>query len=240
MENMTKLAWAAGLLYLFLIPGVPLFVWNKHKKSDEALATVLWKASCTTAIVLAALAGLVGTQVPPWEALLVCGLVFGLVGDIIICRSDGFTAGMALFALGHLCYITGFLLLGTSPLRALPVFAVVYAVAIIFALKLRPRLGGLFFPVLAYGAVITAMLSLAAATAFSFGRGWVLLLAAVLFVVSDLLLITGKRNETESPQRDLLLITGKGHESLLRDLFGQYCYFFGQSLFAISLYLHIG
>jgi len=229
----TKLVWVP--LYLFLIPGVPLFVWNKHKKSDEALSTVLWKTSCTTAIILAALAGLAGTQVPPWEALFVCGLVFGLVGDIIICRSDGFIAGMALFVLGHLCYITGFLLLGASPVRALPVFAVVYAAVLITAFKLRPMLGGLFFPVLAYGAVITAMLSLAAATAFSFKRGWVMLLAAVLFVVSDLLLITGKKNEAAN----LLLITGKGHESLWRDLFGQYCYFIGQSLFAVSLCLQI-
>ncbi len=235
---MTKLAWCAGLLYLFLIPGVPLFVWNKRKKSDEALVTVLWKASCTTAIVLAALAGLAGTQVPPWQALLVCGLVFGLVGDIVICRSDGFAAGMVLFALGHLCYIAGFLLLGASPLRALPVFAVVYAAALIAACRLRPRLGGLFFPVLAYAAVIAAMLSLAAAAAFSFERGGVMLLAAALFLVSDLLLITGKKDG--SSQRDLLLLTGKGHESLWRDLFGQYCYFFGQSLFAMSLYLHIG
>ncbi len=235
---MTKLAWCAGLLYLFLIPGVPLFVWNKHKKSDEALVTVLWKGSCTTAIVLAALAGLAGTQVPPWQALLVSGLVFGLVGDIVICRSDGFAAGMVLFALGHLCYITGFLLLGVSPLRALPVFAIVYAVALIAACRLRPRLGGLFFPVLAYAAVITAMLSLAAAAAFSFERGWVMLLAAALFLVSDFLLITGKKDG--SSQRDLLLLTGKGHESLWRDLFGQYCYFFGQSLFAMSLYLNIG
>jgi len=232
----TKLPWV--LLYLFLIPGVLLFVWNKHKKSNEALPTVLWKASCTTAIILAALAGLAGTQVPLWEVLFVCGLVFGLVGDIVICRSDGFVAGMALFALGHLCYITGFLLLGASPLRALPVFVVVYSVALIAAFKLRPKLGGLFLPVLAYGAVITAMLSLAAATAFSFERGWVMLLGAALFVTSDLLLITGKKNG--ALRGELLLLTGKGNKSFQRDLFGQYCYFFGQSLLAVGLSLHIG
>lgn len=222
---MTTLVWAAGVLYLFLIPSVPLFVWNKHKKGGDALPTVLWKASCITAIILAALVGLANTQVSPWETLLTCGLVFGLVGDIVICRSDGFISGMVLFALGHLCYITGFLLLGAQPLCALAVFAVIYTVVLFVAFKVRSKLGSLFFPVLVYAAVITAMLSLAAAAAFSFRRGWVLLLAAVLFVVSDLMLITGKTSN---------------NEALARDVFGQYCYFFGQSLFAISLYLHIG
>jgi len=210
---------------MFLIPGVLLFVRNKHKKGGDALSTVLWKASCTTAIILAALAGLADTQTSNWEALLTCGLVFGLLGDIIICRSDGFVGGMALFALGHLCYITGFLLLGAQPLRALPVFAVLYAVVLCIACKERSKLGSLFLPVLVYAAIITAMLSFATATAFSFERGWVLLLAAALFVVSDLMLITGKTLK---------------NESLAWDLISLYCYFFGQSLFAVSLYLSIG
>jgi len=201
-----------------------MFVWNKHHKSGNALETVLWKSSCTTAILLMALVGLVDAHADLWRVLLISGLLFGLVGDIVICRPDGFAAGMISFALGHLCYIAGLLSLGTPPLQALPVFAAVYAVLLFIAFRMREGLGTLFLPTLVYAAVLTAMLALTAAAALSFKEGWVLLMGGALFFVSDLLLITG-------------IVTK--NKSLPRDVVSQYCYFFGQSLFAVSVYIAV-
>jgi len=208
-------------MYLLLIPCVALFVWNKRNRGGDALQTVTFKTICTTSIILTALAGLSSTSACSWGALFASGLVLGLVGDIVICRSDGFLAGMTWFALGHLCYIAALLQLTKRPLWAIPIFAILYGVVLWMTVRLKPQIGTLFIPVLVYTAVITSMVSLAATAALSINRGAVLLLAAILFATSDILLAVGK------------FVRASG---MAQDLFGQYCYFFGQSLFAVSIY----
>lgn len=208
---------SSALSCLLLIPGVYCFVRCKRSGGGDALSTVIFKGGCTTLVLLNALAALPGADA--WGVLIAAGLLFGLLGDVLLCREDGFLAGMACFAIGHLCYIAALLRLTARPLLALPVFAVLFGAVLFTALRLKSRLGSFFLPLLAYAVIISAMAALAA-SALSIERGWLLLCAAALFALSDILLAASKFYRP----------AGMGS-----DLFRQYCYFGGQALFALCI-----
>ncbi len=216
---MSELAWTAGLMYVLLLPGVAAFVWCKEHKGGDASITVSVKAACTTVIVMAALNGL--DSGPAYRKLIVAGIVLGLVGDVTICAKDGFLFGMIWFALGHLAYIASLLRITAHPLWAIPVFVALYGAVVAVALKLREKAGNLFIPILAYAAIIGAMVSLAASSVTT-PCGLLLLTAALLFAISDSMLAFGK----------VVNVLNTGQE-----LICEYCYFIAQSLFAISVYL---
>jgi uncharacterized membrane protein YhhN len=126
----------------------------------------------------------------PFDWLVVAALVLSAVGDVALIPSARrwFLAGLVAFLLAHVAYA---LALWSRPepwaFRPLALAAIAGASLATFA-WLRPHLGAMLRPVVAYMAVITLML----AAAWSLGPpGWTaasaqLALAATLFYVSDL------------------------------------------------------
>jgi uncharacterized membrane protein YhhN len=126
----------------------------------------------------------------PYDWLVVAALLLSAVGDVALIPASRrwFLAGLVAFLLGHVAYALAF---WSRPepwiFRPLAVVAIAAASLATYA-WLRPHLGSMLRPVVAYMTVITLML----AAAWSLGPpGWSaatvqIALAATLFYVSDL------------------------------------------------------
>ncbi len=116
------------------------------------------KPLTTTLILILALA--TGGEDRAYTALIAVGLACSLAGDIfLMLPQDRFIPGLVSFLLAHLAYVAAFVLAadrpwsGTSVLPLIPLLAYGFAVVAI----LRPHLGTLMVPVLAYMIVILLM-----------------------------------------------------------------------------------
>lgn len=127
----------------------------------------------------------------PYFYMLVPGLVLCLVGDVCLAlpRDRAFLAGLVSFLLGHVMYIAAFASVtrvGPWTLPGLGVFALASTGVFLW---LRPHLGSMTWPVLAYVIVITAMVTLAWSVLVESGTpltGRCLIFAgALLFYLSD-------------------------------------------------------
>ena len=189
-----------------------------------ATSRALWMKTALSALFL--LAALVQPRpVPGYFHLLLAGLVLCLAGDVLLAlpQKRTFTAGLAAFLLGHVLYILAFAYVTRlAGWLSWPILLVAALSGAVF-LWLRPRLGRMFWPVLAYVAVISVMVMGAYAV---FGRagpgrpaGWLVLGGAVLFYVSDLFVA-----------RDRFLSPG-----FINRLVGLPLYYGGQFLLAFSV-----
>lgn len=238
--------WILVIMYVLLIPCTVVYIHTKHRLGESTPLTVGLKAACTTIIVLAAVVGLAETRAPMhiYAILVAGGLVFGLVGDVVICQSEpgGFLSGMIYFALGHLCYIGAFLRTSIHPLWALPVFLVIYGFFLAAVTRLAAKFANMLIPTAIYGAIIITMLSLSATVPFSIHRGYILSAAAALFAVSDGLLayntFIGVNNTSETSFLRYCCVAFHQMHNTSRplDWVCLCCYFAGQSLFAASIF----
>jgi uncharacterized membrane protein YhhN len=153
---------------------------------------IVSKLVASSAFVALALPALHGGRFAQWMFV---GLVFGAIGDVaLLGRSKrAFLGGLVAFLFGHLAYVVGIAQLEPPArwlsdagwLAALPVASGLAVLALLWG-----RLGSLRVPVIAYVAVIAAMV-IAALAAYRAGvlpvpqRGW-LAAGAVLFFLSDL------------------------------------------------------
>ena len=142
-----------------------------------------------TLVALIGVALLVDPVDPSVRVWFVAALVLSLAGDVFLLGDDRwFVPGLVAFLAGHVAYIGGFIAAPTwrwwAAGAALVPVAVVVATAgrriVDGARSTDARLAG---PVVAYLAVISAMLVAAAAA----GNGWAVT-GAALFVVSDTIL----------------------------------------------------
>ncbi len=217
--------WVLVIMYLLLIPGVAFFVLAKHKFGVDNPKTVAIKAACT---VIAVLAAIVGTAQSPDHAhiyaiFIAAGLVLGLVGDVVICQKStmSFLFGMVYFAIGHLCYIVAFTRISRHILWSIPAFIIIFLSIVFIARKIHLQLGKMLIPTIVYCLIITIMVSFAITIPFSNKYGYLIFSGAILFAISDAMLAYG---------------VYKSAQGLKRDMFGLYCYYIGQSLFAVSTY----
>jgi uncharacterized membrane protein YhhN len=127
--------------------------------------------------------GLIAHDGSAYAQWIVVGLVLGAVGDVCFLGAGRrwFTIGLVAFLFGHLAYVVAIAQI-VAPghwltwQAALPI-----AAAVLVLLRLRPHLGRMTIPVIAYIVVITTMVTAALAS----GRPR-LATGAVLFFVSDL------------------------------------------------------
>ena len=157
----------------------------------NATSRALWIKTALSALFLIA-ALLQPRPVPGYFHLLLAGLFLCLVGDVLLAlpQKRAFTAGLAAFLLGHVLYVLAFAYVTRlSGWLSWPILLVAGLSGAVF-LWLRPRLGRMFWPVLAYVAVISIMVvgALAVFRHLGPGRsgGWVVLAGATLFYFSDL------------------------------------------------------
>lgn len=155
-----------------------------------ATGRALWiKTGLSVLFILAALVQ--PRPIPGYFLLLLSGLVLCLAGDVLLALPQkwAFMAGLAAFLLGHALYILAFVyvtrLAGWLSWPILLVAALSGAVI----LWLKPRLGRMFWPVLANVAVISVMVVGASAVFRQAGpgrpAGWLVLGGAALFYISD-------------------------------------------------------
>lgn len=118
---------------------------------------------------------------------LLVGLVLSWWGDLFLLGSGdmNFLLGLVSFLLAHVAYSTAFLVAGVRPVWLAGGALAVAAVSIPIARWLFPHVGEMFYPVLSYTLVISAMLALALGT-LGRSRSWWLVAGALLFYISDI------------------------------------------------------
>lgn len=154
------------------------------------------------------------------------GLILSWMGDlflVFITRNKVFLAGLVSFLLAHLCYATAFFTYGRFDLWLVACVIALVLVGLMIFFWLRPHLGNMQAPVIAYMVVITLMMI--GAVTFFFnphhppgGRWWVLT-GAILFFLSDILVA-----------RDRFVAPG-----FANSLLGLPLYYMAQFLFAFSV-----
>lgn len=139
-----------------------------------------------------ALALLQPHPLPAYYLPVLSGLVLGLAGDVCLALPSpaAFRAGLLAFLLGHLAYVWAFTHLVRPAHWINPGFMLLVAVGIWVFWWLRPHLGKLKGPVVAYIVVITLMLCGAWAvwlrSALKPGLATAILVGALAFYLSDL------------------------------------------------------
>jgi uncharacterized membrane protein YhhN len=180
-------------MYLpILIPAAVLLVCNlylEHKKN--LIGTIMTKTPISLLFILAALIT-PQSLIPGYSILILIGLVFCLGGDVLLAvgTKKTFLFGLISFLLGHVLYVVAFTRL--APLGAWINWGllIIAIISVVVFLWLKPHLGNMTGPVIAYIVIISLML-LGAWTVLGrpelspIGRGMVFS-GALLFYLSDL------------------------------------------------------
>ena len=162
---------------------------------------------------------------PGYRAPILVGLVFALCGDVLLIWPDRFfLAGLASFAVTHVCYLVALRSgVGWAP-RWAP-FAVFGGVAAVLLVVLWPGLApGLKIPVVVYAALLAAMTAQATGRAMQLARhsAWIAAAGALLFLCSDSVLALNRFRFPFEASRIVVLST----------------YFTAQWLIALSVELY--
>ena len=205
---------AAVLMFTVLMPA-----YLHTKQGGETIRALILKGLCTLMAVLLCLVGAwqSGTADSWW---MVVGLSLCLVGDVVL--GIQFVGGVCAFLLGHLCYITAFLNKAPFSLWSITAFIGILMVIIRLFYRFIKKMGNLQIPLCIYATVISAMLSIAIILPFTIGKcGFLPAAGAALFVLSDLLLL-----------RNMLV-----QKTQFSDSFSLTCYYLGQYLLALSVFM---
>ncbi len=130
---------------------------------------------------------------------IVIGLLLSLGGDVALMFKESrkaFTLGLALFLLAHVAYTVVFILLGRFSAGDRLSAGLLLAAGAGFYTLIRANLGSMRGPVIAYMVVISLMVNRAASTlvspAFTAGQATMILIGAVLFYISDVMLAANR------------------------------------------------
>ncbi|MCF8043157.1 MAG: lysoplasmalogenase [Desulfarculaceae bacterium] len=174
-----------------LIPAVLLLLGLLWAEREQRPSRVLaFKAPLSALFVLSAL--LLPHAQSSYYYLVITGLVLGFIGDICLAlKGDApFKTGLVSFLLGHVAYVVAFAGLVSPGGWFRPGFLAICAVSGLAFLWLRPSLGKMLVPVLAYVVVITLMLLAAEAVVFNKALprqgAWLIFGGALAFYLSDL------------------------------------------------------
>ncbi len=179
------------LAYYLLIPAVLLLLGLLWAERGETPGRVLlFKTPLSVLFVLTPF--LLPSPLPWYFYLIVAGLILGLVGDVCLALKGEapFKAGLVAFLLGHIAYVVAFGGL-TAPSQWInPGLLAICALSGLIFLWLRPGLGQMLIPVLAYIVVISLMLIGAWAAIFNPALppsgAWLVFVGAAAFYLSDL------------------------------------------------------
>ncbi len=176
---------------IIIVAGVALLVvLLVFERKDSFLGRLVTKTSLSSLFVATAL-------LQPWQAggffwFLAAGLVLCLAGDVLLAlpRDRAFLAGLVSFLLGHVMYIVAFFLVTDVGLWAAVGALPVLCASIGVFLWLKPHLGDMKVPVMAYVLVISVMVTMAWSVFMESGAGAtgriLVLVGAVMFYLSDI------------------------------------------------------
>ena len=203
---------------LFLLVGLLFFEKNGDQRGKLPTKTILSGLFILTAL-------LQPHPLPEYFYILLIGLVFCLGGDVFLAlpQERMFLFGLVSFLLGHVCYGLCFFYVADLNPWTWGGSAIGLAISGLVFFWLRPHLGSMLVPVIAYIIVITAMV-IGAFTVFgdsalhSTGR-FLVLFGAVSFYISDVFVARDRFLKTEFANR----------------LLGLPLYYAGQFLLAFSV-----
>lgn len=180
-------------ILLSLLALITAFIHIRAEYLGPDILIYIFKPLTTILIIATALLAQAGKR-SSYKRILLIGLLFCLVGDVLLMLPmDLFVPGLLSFLVGHLFYIVAFSS-GRKKFEfnwVLPLL-VVYAVAVYWLLL--PGLGDMSVPVLVYIIIILSMLAQAYSQWRQEKKAWAVfaLLGAVLFVLSDTILAINK------------------------------------------------
>ena len=156
------------------------------------------KPLASLAFILVGVCAATRGEIHEFEMAVLAGLVLGAIGDVALLSAHGFLAGLGSFLLGHLAYavaVGSYLPPRTWPHEAGAYGVIPIVVGLGVLAWLWPKLGSLRVPVIAYVAVILAMVIAAialvrsdspAVAGMDLHRRELFAAGAVLFFASDL------------------------------------------------------
>ena len=183
---------------VYLVPVLAVLVFLLIRAEFAQHKTLIYriKPSCTLLVIVMALLSLLEPQYNPvytWGVII--GLVFSLGGDVALMFQDNpkyFRLGLVSFLLAQVVYALVFGLLGRFSTNDLISAAILAALALGLFRLLQPNLGKMRIPVLVYIVVISLMVSRAVSTLasplFTRPQAWMVILGAILFHISDVIL----------------------------------------------------
>jgi uncharacterized membrane protein YhhN len=205
-----------------LLVGLLLF-----EKRESPRGILLTKPLLSALFIAVALAG--PRQDPVYFGLVLAGLLACLAGDVFLIFTSStnlFLAGVVSFLIGHILYAGAFFATSTPGMTAWIVGACGLAVSGAIFTWLRPHLGRMLVPIVAYMIVITVMVTGAASfmadDAAGFSAGACVFVGAILFYSSDIFV---------ARQRFVA-------DQYLNRLVGLPLYYAAQFLIAFSIRLH--
>lgn len=184
----------------------------------STLGKWLTKPVASTGFLLLAWAA--GAAESAYGCWILAGLVLSWFGDVFLIpkAQRWFRAGLVSFLLGHVAYVAAFVSLGLEPVGTAAATAGAAAIGAVVYRALSPHLGAMARPVVAYVAVISAMIVGAIGTVGA-PAGALRLAGAGLFYVSDL-----------AVARERFVASG-----LINRAVGLPLYYGGQALLALSV-----
>ena len=207
---MTFAIWTA---FLLMAGCYLLFQRVKRTPGHSRGLEIAVKCAATAMAAAVALLGCLRNGTAPHWVML-AGLAACAVADGVLCVR--FLAGGAVFALGHVLYMTAFWLMRRPDGRSALLFLCLAGLAAAALLRFRRRIGRRLPLVCAYAAVLLLMVTLASAQAPLYFAG------ALLFAFSDALLG--------------YLMLESGHVRL--DYLSLGAYYLGQFLLGLAVFVH--
>lgn len=164
------------------------------------------------------------TKPKAYKILMLIGLIFAAAGDIFLIKNSTFVLGAALFAVGHVFYLSNFFVLHKFKLRDLFIFLGLFGACLLIIL-LYPNFNfnGMLALIIVYALIISAMLAKAISNCFEQGyrkQNLAVAIGALLFFISDV----------------CLLFYVFGGAPIIVDSFCLFTYYIGQGLLASSLF----
>jgi len=185
--------------YPLIIAVLTVFLTIRAGLRHDTKQTYVFKPLSTVLIILAALLSLLQ---PERNLVYTIGVMIGLVlslgGDVALMlpQRKAFMIGLVLFLLAHIAYMVTFTVLSGFVQADLASAAVLVMVGVAMYLFLRPGLGSMRVPVIAYIAVISLMVNRAISTfygaTFSATQALMISIGAVLFYLSDAVLAANR------------------------------------------------
>ena len=180
-----------------------LFCWFRGEKAN--VYSLVLKITASLCFVLGAVFAVNSIASTGFGLLIICGLVLGLVGDILLDlkimypdqSQEYFNAGTICFAIGHVFYFMACLFFNKIALPANLLWnilislgvATVLTLAIMFSSKkMGLNFGKSLTLVITYSVILTFMVSFSISIAIFVPAFWVVAAGMVLFFLSDLVL----------------------------------------------------
>jgi uncharacterized membrane protein YhhN len=181
----------------FLLVTVPLLV-RAALRGDQRQVYLLKPLSTLLVIAVALLSLLTPHAQPAFTLWIAAGLILSLGGDVALMfeTNRAFLVGLVLFLLAHVVYSITFTVPNGFHPADIATGAVLLVVAVAIYLYLRPGLGRMQGPVIAYTLIICFMVNRAISAffgdAFTITQAWLLSLGAVFFMLSDIVLAVNR------------------------------------------------